>query len=90
MSDDQSEADATKRRKRTYVGLGMIVFGVIGAVVGYVQDTGSLDIIRMLEAKNYAILHLVLWTIAGLAFIGWANLPRDDRDGDNPPPRAPW
>ena len=77
---DESEVDkaAAKRKARTYMGLGMIAFGVIGAVVGYINDSGSFDIIRMLEAKNFAILHLMIWTIAGLAFIGWANLPPDD------------
>jgi hypothetical protein len=81
---DTSETDeaAAKRKKRTYAGLAMIAFGVIGAVIGCVQDKASFDIIRMLEAKNYAILHLVIWTIAGLGFIAWANKPPDD-DGDN-------
>jgi hypothetical protein len=80
---DQSETDeaAAKRKKRTYAGLALIAFGVIGAIVGYFQDRGSFDIIRMLEAKNYAILHLVIWTIAGLGVIAWANKPPDD-DGD--------
>jgi hypothetical protein len=64
------------------MGLGMIAFGVIGALVGYIEDGESFDIVRMLEAKEFAILHLVIWTIAGLAFIGRANLPPDgDDDG---------
>jgi hypothetical protein len=80
---DTSETDeaAAKRKKRTYVGLAMIAFGVIGAVVGYFNDKASFDIMRMLEAKDFAILHLVIWTIAGLGFIAWANKPPDD-DGD--------
>ena len=79
----QSETDeaAAKRKKRTYGGLAMIAFGVIGAIVGYFQDRGSFDIIRMLEAKDFAILHLVIWTIAGLGVIAWANKPPDD-NGD--------
>jgi hypothetical protein len=81
---DQSETDeaAAKRKKRTYAGLALIAFGVIGAVIGYFNDKASFDIIRMLEAKNYAILHLVIWTIAGLGLIAWANKPPDD-DGDS-------
>ncbi|HLH91493.1 MAG TPA: hypothetical protein VKX28_23835 [Xanthobacteraceae bacterium] len=80
--DDTSEADeaAAKRRKRTYVGLAMIAFGVTGAIVGYFNDKASLDFIRMIEAKDYAILHLVIWTIAGLGFIAWANRPADNDD----------
>ncbi len=83
---DESTADeaAAKRRKRTYVGLAMIAFGVIGAIVSYFQDKASLDIIRMMEAKDFAILHLVIWTIAGLCFIAWANRsPDDGNDFDN-------
>lgn len=88
---DESEADkaAAKRKMRTYMGLGMIAFGVIGAIVGYFQDRGSFDIIRMLEAKNYAILHLVIWTIAGLALIGWANLRSEDGGPDDTSWRGP-
>ena len=82
---DTSETDeaAAKRKKRTYVGLAMIAFGVIGAIVGYVNDKGSLDLMRMLEAKDFAVLHLVLWTIAGLGFIAWANKGPDDDGDDN-------
>ena len=69
---------AAKRKKRTYAGLSMIAFGVIGAIIGYFNDKASFDFIRMLKAKNYAILHLVIWTIAGLGFIAWANKPPDD------------
>lgn len=83
MSDDpEAKKAALKRKMRTYMGLGMIAFGVIGAVVGYVRDSESFDLITMLEAKNYAIVHLVIWTIGGLACIGWARLPPDgDDDG---------
>ena len=83
MSDTSNEDEAAaKRKKRTYAGLAMIAFGVVGAIVGYFNDKASFDIIRMLEAKNYAILHLVIWTVAGLGFIAWANKPPDD-DDDN-------
>jgi hypothetical protein len=84
MSDtsDKDEA-AAKRKKRTYVGLAMIAFGVIGAVVGYFNDKASIDIIRMLEAKDFAILHLVIWTIAGIGLIAWANKPPDDGGDGN-------
>jgi hypothetical protein len=80
---DQSETDeaAAKRKKLTYAGLALIVFGVIGAIVGYFNDKASFDITRMLEAKDFAILHLVIWTIAGLGVIAWANKPPDDDGG---------
>jgi len=97
MSDESDEGNeptaeeaAAKRKKRTYVGLGFIAFGVIGAIFGYFQDRNSFDLIRMMEAKDYAILHLVIWTVAGLLFIAWANRPPDDNnDLDNlsPPER---
>ena len=84
MSDtpETDEAEA-KRKKRTYAGLAMIAFGVIGAIIGYFNDRASFDIIRMLNAKDYAVLHLVIWTIAGLGFIAWANKPADDDDNNN-------
>jgi hypothetical protein len=76
------DKESDRRRKGTFTGLALIAFGAIGAVIGYYNDAGSFDVIRMLEAKNYAVLHLVLWTIAGLCVIGWAHLSPEDRGDD--------
>ncbi len=76
-------ADRRDNRKRgTWVGIGMIVLGALGALVGYVQDGDSLDYLRMMRAGDFAILHLVLWTIAGLLVIGWYNLPTTTSNGE--------
>ena len=78
-----------KRKKGTIAGLCLIAFGVAGAIIGYVQDSDSFDIIRMIEAGRFAALHLVLWTIAGLGVIAWYQLmPADgSRTEDDPPAR---
>jgi hypothetical protein len=80
---------ADKRRKGTIAGLCLIGFGVAGAIVGYMQDSGSFDVVRMIEAGNFAMLHLVLWTFAGLAVIAWYQLQpgASDRGTDDPPER---
>jgi hypothetical protein len=79
-SDDSTDA-ARKRKKGTISGLALIAFGVVGAIVGYYQDVNSLDYFRMGVAKDYAILHLALWSIAGLCVILWYNRPpSDNRD----------
>ena len=52
------------------------------------QDSGSFDVIRMMEAGHYAMLHLVLWTIAGLGVMAWYQLkPADGTRDDDPPAR---
>jgi hypothetical protein len=84
---DQAAAD--KRRKGTIAGLCLIAFGIAGAVIGYVQDSDSFDIIRMIEAGRFAGLHLLLWTVAGLAVIAWYQLMPAGGGGrdDDPPAR---
>ncbi len=78
---------ADKRKKGTIAGLCLIAFGAAGATYSYVQDSASFDIIRMVEAGSFAMLHLVLWTIAGLAVIAWYQLKPSDGEGDEPPDR---
>jgi len=75
-----AEKAADKRRKGTYGGLALIAFGLISSFVVYYNDSHSMEIVRMMEAKNYAILHAVLWTIAGVGVILWYNRPPPDDD----------
>lgn len=73
-----SNESPRKRRKGTIAGLALIAFGVIGAFVGYYQDSHSFDYLRMGLAKDYAMVHLTLCTIAGLLIILWHNRPPPD------------
>ncbi len=81
-----ADEPAAKRNKGMIFGFCLIAFGIAGAIVGYVQDSGSFDIIRMTEAGNYAMLHLVLWTIAGLAVIAWNWVKAAEGGHDDDPP----
>jgi hypothetical protein len=74
-----ADANPDKRRKGTLAGLTLIAFGIVGAIVGYVGDINSLDYLTMFAAKDYAILHLALWTFAGLGIMLWSNHNPDDR-----------
>ena len=67
-----------KRRKGTWAGIALIGFGLIGAVISYIQDSNSFDITSMMHAKDFAILHAVLWGVAGLIVILWYNRPPPD------------
>lgn len=60
---------AEKRKKGTYAGVALIAFGVVGAIVAYYNDSNSLDIFRMHSAADGAMLHLMIWTFAGLGVI---------------------
>jgi hypothetical protein len=73
-----AKANSDNRKKGTLGGLALIAFGIVGAIVGYFSDIDSFDYLRMSAAKDYAILHLVLWTLAGLGIILWYNRPPDD------------
>ena len=83
QADDTDEAAARKRRKGTWTGLALIAFGLIGAVVSYFQDVHSFDYLKMMHAKDFAILHAVIWTIAGLVVIAWHNRPPPDPADEN-------
>ena len=79
---------ADKRRKGTIAGLCLIAFGIAGAIIRYVQDSDSFDFVSMIEAGNFAVLHLVLWTVAGLGVIAWYQLmPGGGKSDDDPPAR---
>ena len=73
-----AKANSDNRKKGTLGGLGLIAFGIVGAIAGYISDIDSFDYLRMGLAKDYAILHLVLWTFAGLGIILWYNRPPND------------
>jgi hypothetical protein len=60
-------AAAAKRKKLIYAGLLAQAIGVGGALVDYRLGTAS--------DKFIAFFHLVIFTFAGLALIGWAFLP---------------
>jgi hypothetical protein len=70
MMDDWT----TKQKRGTYAGAALIALGLITAVIGYVNDSDSLNF----DAGRNAILHAVLWTIAGAVVIGWHHLPKPD------------
>ena len=48
-----------------------IAWGVIGAIWSYYSDTDSLDIIRMMDASENAIVHAVIWIGLGVGLILW-------------------
>jgi hypothetical protein len=74
----EEEDTERKRRKGTWTGIALIAFGLAGAVISYVQDSNTLDFFSMMHAKDFAILHAVLWGIAGLIVILWYNRPPAD------------
>ena len=92
MADDNTEDEeaARKRKRGTRGGIAMIVFGVLSAFVVYYQDSNSFEISRMMLAKDYAILHAVLWGIAGLVLILWANRPPQDKTNNTYDPNDPY
>jgi hypothetical protein len=75
-----------KRRRGTWIGCGMIAFGLVSAVYNYFSDADSMDFSRMVNAGDFSILHAVLWTVAGAAVIFWYSgpgiAPPAGRDGD--------
>ena len=74
----EKEDAEQKRRKGTWAGVAMIALGLAGAVISYFQDSNSFDFFKMMHAKDFAILHAVLWGIAGLIVILWYNRPPPD------------
>ena len=60
---------AEKRKNGTRAGFALIAFGVVGAIVAYYNDSNSFDYVRMVNATDGAMLHLMIWTFAGLGVI---------------------
>jgi hypothetical protein len=77
-----------QRRMGTYCGLALIAFGLVGAVVIYVNDSHSMDFFELTHALDLAVLHAVLMGLGGLGVILWynrdpnASLPPIARDDD--------
>jgi hypothetical protein len=77
-------ARAQRQRKGLIVGGAMIAFGIVSAIFSYYRDSGSFNVVDMIHAGDFAILHVVLWTIAGLFVMAWYSIspvPRDRNDG---------
>jgi len=79
MADEEDAAQ--KRRKGTIAGILMIVLGVLSSFVVSYMDSTSFDVFRMMNATDLAVVHAVLWSIAGLLVILWYNRqPPDSGD----------
>jgi hypothetical protein len=90
MADEANDDAAWKRKKGTYAGLGVIAFALIGAIFMYVDDNNSMDYFKMMHAKDYAILHAVLWSLFGLGIILWHNRPPPDNSNTYDDPNDPY
>lgn len=72
MTDsDTGGGGITKQARGFIVGAIFIAWGVIGAVISYVSDSDSFDIVRMVDASDNAILHAVIWIAVGAGIIAW-------------------
>ena len=67
------------RRKGTFYGLGMIAFGLVGAIAIYVYDSNSMDYFDQTYALKSAVLYAVLWLLGGIGVILWYNRNPNDR-----------
>lgn len=83
MSD--SDTGITRQGKGIFVGVILLMWAVIGALISYVNDTDSLD------ASQNAIVHFVIWAALGVGVIFWygigpgsARQRSDDADRDRP------
>ncbi len=73
------DEETARRRRKGLIGGGLLIgWGVVGAIWSYFRDRYSMDFFAMGYAMQGAILHFVLFGIAGLCVIGWYF--RDNRD----------
>lgn len=63
-------------RKLAVGGVGLIVWGCIGAIWSYTQDSNSFDYFRISNARELAELHFFIFSGLGTALIGWSMLMR--------------
>ena len=73
-SDSGLFGAVSRQGRGMIIGAAFIAWGVVGALVSYVGDTDSFDVIRMIDASQNAILHAVLWIAVGAAFIAWYTI----------------
>jgi len=71
MPDSQPAPLTARQRKGIIVGVALIAWGIIGALVSYLIDSNSLDLISMIDASENATVHAVIWTVVGAAVIFW-------------------
>ncbi len=57
-------------------GLAIVAYGLASAVYGYYRDLDSMDFATMAAAPDYAVLHVVLFGLAGLGVIAWFRFAR--------------
>jgi hypothetical protein len=66
-----SDTGITRQGKAIFLGVIFIAWGMIGAIWTYYSDTDSLDIIKMVDASQNAIVHAVIWIGLGSGLILW-------------------
>jgi hypothetical protein len=72
MSKQDQGGVMTRQGRMMWIGLIFIAWGIVGAVISYVSDSNSFDLIRMLDASDNAILHAVLWIAVGGGILLWS------------------
>jgi len=81
-SDSGLFGGISRQSRGIFIGVIFIAWGIIGAVVSYVSDTDSFDIIRMIDASQNAIVHAILWVGIGGGIVAWYAIgPGSSRRG---------
>ena len=70
-------------RKGVKPGLALIAYGLIGGIYDYYRDSTSMDFFATGYALQGAVLHAILFSVAGLAVIGWYRLTDPQNPSDN-------
>ncbi len=79
------ESDSERRKKGRIVGYAMIIFGVVGPLVGYFADAHSFDPARMWGAAPTAFLEAFIFVSCGALVILWSSRAQNDSDDDYRP-----
>jgi hypothetical protein len=72
MSEQDEDSGMTRQGKMMWVGLIFIAWSIVGAVISSVSDSNSLDLIRMIDASDNAVVHAVLWIAVGAGILSWS------------------
>jgi len=72
---------APRKPKRPYLGFLFLAYAVGGAIYDYVSDSSSMDLVTRDIAFKGAVLHLILWGIAGLGLILWFYRSKEPEAG---------